>query len=139
MGENIIRMGDNGKGLVMKICHNALVSQIQNGVNETSLLAAANGIDILTFAQAISYGGGQNFYLDSKKQVIANEDFTTGILSCEYAQGCSYLPESGKAVRILPCRVKKMPRVSMMKRWKRDYGGEDFCATVKVVKEGKPC
>lgn len=24
MGENIIRMGDNGKGLVMKICHNAL-------------------------------------------------------------------------------------------------------------------
>ena len=30
MGENVIRMGDNGKGLVMKICHNALVSQIQN-------------------------------------------------------------------------------------------------------------
>ena len=27
MGENIIRMGGNGKGLVMKICHNALVSQ----------------------------------------------------------------------------------------------------------------
>lgn len=39
MGENIIRMGGNGKGLVMKICHNALVSQIQNGVNETLTLA----------------------------------------------------------------------------------------------------
>ena len=39
MGENIIRMGDNGKGLVMKICHNALVTQIQNGVNETLSLA----------------------------------------------------------------------------------------------------
>ncbi len=39
MGENVIRMGDNGKGLVMKICHNALVSQIQNGVNETVTLA----------------------------------------------------------------------------------------------------
>ena len=71
MGENVIRMGDNGKGLVMKICHNALVSQIQNGVNETSTLAAANGIDIMTFAQAISYGGGQNFYLDSKKEPIS--------------------------------------------------------------------
>ena len=57
MGENVIRLGDNGKGLVMKICHNALVSQIQNGVNETSTLAALNGIDILTYAQAISYGG----------------------------------------------------------------------------------
>ena len=50
MGENVIRMGENGKGLVMKICHNALVSQIQNGVNETSTLAAAAGIDILTLA-----------------------------------------------------------------------------------------
>ena len=69
MGEHVIRMGDNGKGLVMKICHNALVSQIQNGVNETSTLAAANGIDILTFAEAISYGGGQNFYLDSKSSI----------------------------------------------------------------------
>ena len=77
MGENVIRMGDNGKGLVMKICHNALVSQIQNGVNETSTLAAANGIDILTFATAISYGGGQNFYLDSKKDGISRNDFTT--------------------------------------------------------------
>lgn len=79
MGEHVIRMGENGKGLVMKICHNALVSQIQNGVNETVTLAAANGIDIRTFAEAISYGGGQNFYLDSKKEPIAKEDYTTGI------------------------------------------------------------
>lgn len=66
MGENIIRMGGNGKGLVMKICHNALVSQIQNGVNETLTLARAYGIDIESYTTAISYGGGQNFYLDSK-------------------------------------------------------------------------
>ena len=71
MGENVIRLGDNGKGLVMKICHNALVSQIQNGVNETSTLAKANGIDILTYAEAISYGGAGNWYLDSKKDVLA--------------------------------------------------------------------
>ena len=43
MGENVVRMGDNGKGLVMKICHNALVSQIQNGVNETITLAREMG------------------------------------------------------------------------------------------------
>ena len=77
MGENVIRLGDNGKGLVMKICHNALVSQIQNGVNETSTLAGLNGIDILTFAQAISYGGAGNWYLDSKKDALSREDYTT--------------------------------------------------------------
>lgn len=77
MGEHVVRMGGNGKGLVMKICHNALVSQIQNGVNETITLAAANGIGVQEFATAISYGGGQNFYLDSKKDAIEKEDFAT--------------------------------------------------------------
>ncbi len=138
MGENIIRMGDNGKGLVMKICHNALVSQIQNGVNETSLLAAANGIDILTFAQAISYGGGQNFYLDSKKQVIAAEDYTTAFsvanmhkdvhICLDLAkQSGIYMPGEENAVRVYDEAMEK------------NYGAEDFSATVKVVKERKPC
>ena len=77
MGENLIYMGGHGNGLVMKICHNGLVAQIQNGVNEMAALAYANGIDILTFAEAISYGGGQNFYLDSKKQAIHDRNFKT--------------------------------------------------------------
>ena len=54
MGENVIRMGDNGKGLVMKICHNALVGQIQNGVNENLVLAGKFGITPEMFATAIS-------------------------------------------------------------------------------------
>lgn len=77
MGENIIRMGDNGKGLVMKICHNALVSQIQNGVNETIALAEKNGISVEEYTRAISYGGAQNFYLDTKSQNIAKREFPT--------------------------------------------------------------
>ena len=77
MGENVKHMGENGKGLVMKICHNALVSQIQNGVNETISLAGKNGISVMDYAEAISYGGGQNFYLDSKKTAIGKEDYTT--------------------------------------------------------------
>ena len=133
MGENIIRMGDNGKGLIMKICHNALVSQIQNGVNETSALAERNGIDILTFAEAISYGGGQNFYLDSKKAVIAKEEFTTAFsvanmhkdvhICLDLAKECGLpMPGEENAARVYD--------EAMAKGW----GNEDFSATVKVVK-----
>ncbi len=136
MGENIIRMGDNGKGLVMKICHNALVSQIQNGVNETSTLAAANGIDILTFAQAISYGGGQNFYLDSKKEVINKNDFTTAFsienehkdigICMKLADECGvYMPGEENAKRVYDEAMKA------------GYGKEDFSATVKIVRAQK--
>lgn len=77
MGTNVIRMGDNGMGLVMKICHNTLVAEIQNGVNETVNLAKKYGVDIADFATAISYGGGQNFYLDGQWKNLADENWKT--------------------------------------------------------------
>ncbi len=136
MGENIIRMGGNGKGLVMKICHNALVSQIQNGVNETSTLAAANGIDIQTYAKAISYGGAGNWYLDSKKDVLAAEDYTTAFsvenehkdvhICLELAKECGvWMPGEENAARVYD------------KALEMGIGKEDFCATIKVVRAGK--
>lgn len=136
MGENVIRMGDNGKGLVMKICHNALVSQIQNGVNETSTLAAKNGIDILTFAQAISYGGGQNFYLDSKKDVISRNDFTTAF-SVENEH-----KDIGICMKLAEESGLKMPGEENAKRvydeaMAAGYGKEDFSATIKIVRGDK--
>lgn len=133
MGENVIRMGDNGKGLVMKICHNALVSQIQNGVNETITLAQKNGIAISDYVKAISYGGGQNFYLDSKAAPIEKEDYTTAFsvenmskdvhICMSLAQECGLeMPGEANA-----CRVYE-------KALELGYGKEDFCATIKVVK-----
>ncbi|MDO4415704.1 MAG: NAD(P)-dependent oxidoreductase [Erysipelotrichaceae bacterium] len=138
MGENIIRMGDNGKGLVMKICHNALVSQIQNGVNETSSLAAKNGIDILTFAKAISYGGGQNFYLDSKKDVIAREDFTTAFSIANMHKDVHICLDLAKQSNLDMPGEANAARV-YDEAMEKGYGNEDFSATVKVVRGRKAC
>ena len=77
MGCNVIRMGENGKGLVMKICHNTLVAEIQNGVKETLGLALNMGIDIDDFATAVSYGGAQNFYLDSQRENLKARNWAT--------------------------------------------------------------
>ena len=77
MGNNIIHIGNNGYGLIMKLLHNMLVGSIQNGVNEVLLLSEQYGIDINQFIKAISIGGGQNFYLDSKGEKIAKRDFQT--------------------------------------------------------------
>ena len=75
MGAEVLRLGENGAGLVMKICHNALVSQIQNGVNETVTLAGRFGIDAKTYAHAISMGGGQNAYLDNHVTMLQENEF----------------------------------------------------------------
>lgn len=77
MGCNVIYLGKNGSGLVMKILHNMMVAQIQNAVNETLSMAESYGIGYDEFAEAISYGGGQNFYLDSKLEVIKNKTYET--------------------------------------------------------------
>lgn len=133
MGENVIRMGDNGKGLVMKICHNALVSQIQNGVNETLTLAQANGISIPTFAQAISYGGGQNFYLDGQAAKLEAENYTTAFsienmakdvnICCNLAKECGVnMPGEENAKRVYD------------KALENGMAKEDFRATIKVVR-----
>lgn len=133
MGENVVRMGENGKGLVMKICHNALVSQIQNGVNETATLAEKNGIGILEYAQAISYGGGQNFYLDGKAKPISENNFATAFsvenmskdvnICVALAEECGVVMNGQKAAKSVYDEAMEM-----------GIGKEDFCATVKVVR-----
>lgn len=77
MGSKIIRMGENGKGLVMKICHNTLVGEIQNGVNETLILAQKMGINVDDFACAVNAGGGQCFYLDAQHENLKNRNWET--------------------------------------------------------------
>lgn len=134
MGSNIILMGGNGSGLVMKICHNALVSQIQNGVNETLTLAEANGISLSQFTEAVSYGGAQNFYLDSKKAVLEKGDFTPAF-SVENMHKDVHI-----CLRMAEEQNIEMPGEENAARvydeaMKKGYGKEDFSATVKVVRE----
>ncbi len=132
MGNNIIRMGKNGMGLVMKICHNTLVAQIQNGVNETLALARKMGISVDDFATAISYGGGQNFYLDGQAQNIKNENWATAF-SLENMH-----KDLGICERLSKKSGFAMPGMENAKRvydegMKKGIGKEDFRATYKVV------
>jgi 3-hydroxyisobutyrate dehydrogenase len=134
MGENVIRMGDNGKGLVMKICHNALVSQIQNGVNETITLAKANGISIPAFAEAVSYGGASNWYLDGQAAKLDAEDYTTAFSIENMAKDVNICVNLAKE-----CGVKMPGEENAQKVYQtamdKGMGKEDFRATIKVVRE----
>jgi len=134
MGEKIKRMGGNGKGLVMKIAHNALVSQIQNGVNETVCLAKANGIGVMDFAEAISMGGGQNFYLDGKKSFIDKEDWTTAFSVENMAKDVNICCKLADALGLAMPGEHNVQKV-YEKALASGYGKEDFCATFKVVRD----
>lgn len=133
MGCNVIRMGENGKGLVMKICHNTLVAQIQNGVNETVALATKLGISIEDYATAISYGGGQNFYLDGQWKNLRDENWTTAFsLENEHK-------DLGICDRLASEAEFDMPGMRNAKRvydrgMNLGIGKEDWRATYKIVR-----
>ena len=133
MGCNIIRMGDNGKGLVMKVCHNTLTAEIQNGVNETMLLAQKMGISPEDYHTAISYGGGQNFYLDGQWKNLQDENWTTAFsLQNEFK-------DLGICERLAADAGVQMPGMQhaksiYQKGMDAGIGAEDWRATYKVVR-----
>ncbi len=133
MGNNIIHMGENGKGLVMKICHNTLVAEIQNGVNETVALAQKLGVSIDDFSKAISYGGGQNFYLDSQAQNLKNENWATAF-SLENMHKDLGICQRLSKENGFPMPGMENAKSVYDKGMENGIGKEDFRATYKIVK-----
>ena len=132
MGCNTIRMGDNGMGITMKICHNALVAAIQNGVNETLGLAQSLGISVDDFATAVSYGGAGNFYLQSQKENLKNHNWTTAF-SLENEN-----KDLGICQRLAAQQGKEMPGLQVCKSvfekgMEMGMAKGDFRATYKIV------
>ncbi len=136
MGCNVKRMGENGSGITMKICHNCLVGQIQNGVNETLALAGKFGIAPKDFAEAVSYGGAQNFYLDSQWQNLEADNWTTAFsLANEYKDLgiCLNLAEQVGLPMPGAANAKAVYDYGMA----HDMGQMDFRTTYKIVRERK--
>lgn len=133
MGCNVIRMGKNGKGLVMKICHNTLCAEIQNGVNETLILAKKMGISPEDYHTAISYGGAQCFYLDAQWQNIRDENWATAFsLENEHK-------DLGVCQRLAEQEQVDMPAMNYVKSvydkgMEAGIGKEDWRATYKIVR-----
>jgi len=132
IGSSVVYMGTNGKGLIMKICHNMLVGEIQNGVNEMLLLAQKNGIDWRLFKEAISIGGGKNFYLETKAQAIGTQDYTTAF-SIE-----NMFKDVTIAKELIAQHGLELPGATLVQNIYQEaiaenLGSKDFAATYEVV------
>lgn len=133
MGKNTIYMGKNGSGYLAKVCHNMLVGEISVAVSETLTLAKTLGLDVEDFVTAVSYGGGQNFYMDGKAKAIVKDDY-----SCNFALGYEYKDlnlakeleeKSGLDLSGLENALKKYEEGV-----KAGYSSDDFCKIIKTIK-----
>lgn len=134
MGSNVIHLGENGRGLVMKLCHNVLVAQIQNGVNEMLTVAEAFGIGADEFATAVSFGGATNFYLDSKLATIKSGDFKAAFSLENMCKDihCFERMVEPQGLNLPGTRVAQAVYEYAVGN---ALGKEDFSATIKAVRE----
>ena len=132
MGKNIIYIGGHGTGLQMKILHNALVGEIQNGVNEIFGMASALGIDLNKVVTAFSYGGANSFYMSGKAPNIINDNYPTAFSVANMNKDVHFAREIADEIGI---EVPALRRVVEVYEQAMEDGlaREDFSATYKVV------
>ena len=133
MGAKVIRMGGNGAGLVMKICHNTLVGQIQNGVNETLNLAVKLGLDPDDFYAACAAGGAQCFYLDGQHENLKNENWITAFSFANMNKDVHICQRMAAEAGFAMPGMENVVRV-YEKGMAAGIGNEDFRASYKVVR-----
>ncbi len=136
MGKNIIYMGSHGAGLQMKILHNALVGEIQNGVNEILGLAKALGLNQEEVVTAFGYGGASCFYLDTKANNIINNTYPTAFSVENMNKDVHFAKEMAEDIK------KECPGLNNVvkvyeKAMEEGLAKEDFSASYKVVNEVK--
>ncbi len=136
MGKNIIYMGSHGAGLQMKILHNALVGEIQNGVNEILGLAKALGLNQEEVVTAFGYGGASCFYLDTKANNIINNTYPTAFSVENMNKDVHFAKEMAEDIKKECPGLNNVVRV-YEKAMEEGLAKEDFSASYKVVNEVK--
>ena len=120
----------------MKILHNGLVGEIQNGVNEILGLAKALGLNQEEVVTALGYGGAQCFYLDTKAKNIISNTYPTAFSVENMNKDVHFAREmadyAGKECPALT-RIVSVYEQAM----KEGFAKEDFSASYKIVNEVK--
>lgn len=132
LGKNIIYMGPNGAGLRMKILHNALVGEIQNGVNEVLGMAETMGLSLEEVVKALGYGGAQCFYLDSKATNIEKKTYPTAFSVENMAKDIHFAQELAHENHLDCPGIDNVVRV-YEEAMNAGLAKEDFSASYKIV------
>lgn len=73
---NVVKTGEVSTALAMKVCHNILYAQIQNGVNEMLLYASKSGLYIDDIVTALGNSPANNAFLAENGKKITTSNYT---------------------------------------------------------------
>ena len=80
MGKNIIHVGPNGAGQLVKLCNQIAVAVTNLAMSEALIFAAKTGVDLEHMHQAISGGAAGSWQLTNLAPRIFQRDFAPGFM-----------------------------------------------------------
>ena len=136
MGSTLHYMGDNGKGLVAKICANTMLGGVQNAVNETLILAQANGLSLDNYVKAMALSTGSNAYLPAKLEALRNADYTTAFSVENMNKDLHICEELAKESNVsMPGLENDLGVYAWLMA--NGYAKQDYSASIEAIRNGR--
>lgn len=132
MGSRAIYCGPSGKGALMKLIGNTLISFMLEGLCESLVLAEKGGLPIERVLEVVQASGFASPYYAFKGGSIQRRDFTTQFsIDLLHKDQALMLAEAAAQRTPLPA-LAAIHEVLQAAR-AQGLGSEDICATIKVL------
>lgn len=134
IGKNVYYLGENGRGLYMKIINNLIMGTNMAILSEGLTLGQKLGIDPKLALEIIGTGGAGSKILELKKTKIISEDFTPQFTLSHQLKDLFYAVQLSKEVGVSVPITGTVAEL-YLSGFANNLGDEDLSAIIKVFKK----
>lgn len=134
--ENIVHVGPNGSGEIVKIVNNMLTGTIAASIAEAFVLGVKAGADVATMARIIGTSTGASWQLANQFSLRAfNDNFQPGFMTDLLHKDLSLALDLA-AENETPIAMTTLARQLYERSQTDGYGKDDYTSILKVLEEG---
>lgn len=133
--ENIVHVGPNGSGEIVKLVNNILTGTIAASIAEAFVLGVKAGADVETMARIIGTSTGASWQLTNKFSLQAfNGSFQPGFMTDLLHKDLSLALDLASENNV-PLAMTALARQLYEKAQAEGYGTKDYTSILKVIEE----
>ncbi len=134
LGKEIFYLGDYGIASSLKLINNSVLATFMGALSEAIIIGQKLGIDKQTVIKILENGAGKSAVLESKKEKLLNEDYSTHFSTKLLVKDLRYFSE------ILDKNCLFSPYFSISNDMYKStnsngYSDNDFCSILEILKK----
>lgn len=133
-GENIIYMGDYGKASIMKLINNFVLGAFMTTLAEAVTFGKKAGISPETVVKILEKGAGKSMVLETKKEKILKEDYSTHFSIALLHKDISYACDLSKKYNFPAFMTTQVLNI-LSSAMAHNLDEKDFSAIIEIYKK----